>query len=661
MTSSPRWVSELDSALTAEPSPGDSEGTLFPPESSTTSSERAPEPSGARPASVSAEMRSAPVSAEMRSASVSAETRSASVLVDVAAVDRTFDYLVPDTMADRVVVGTMVRVPFHGRRVAAWVLDADSVPPPGVTLQPIAKVSGIGPDAEVIELCRWASWRWAGRLPTLMRVGSPDRMLGRRPPVRPRPVTGGSPDAFTADILAGGSGVTVLQVAPDADAAAIAAAAASTGQALVVHPSIVAADRIARALRRAGASVARWPVDFAAAAGGAAVVGGRAAVFAPLPALSAIVVAEEDDMGLQNESSPTWNARDVAIERARRTGVPCLLVSPCPSAVALDAADRVVVHGGAGARNGWAPLVMVDRRDEDVGRSGLFSSQLVELARRTARSGRRVVCVLNRTGRARLLACRSCGTLTSCERCDAAVQLTDRLDLRCGRCGERRPAVCLECGSTALSVLRPGVTKAREELEALVREPVGLVTAGTPVDDVAAHRVVIGTSAVLHRSHGAGLVAFVDVDQELMSMGYRSAEEALRLLALASRAVTGSDGSSAGSGEPGRVVVQTRRPDHVVLQAALHGDPGRVAEVDAATRDLLGFPPAATVAVIGGAAGAAFVERMGQPLGVTVHGPDERGNWLARSEDRAALLDALGAVERPPGRLRLWVDPVRTR
>jgi primosomal protein N' (replication factor Y) len=546
----------------------------------------------------------------------------------------------------------MVRVPFHGRRVAGWVIDADSRPPGSVRLQPIAKVSGEGPDADVIDLCRWAAWRWAGRLPTMLRVASPDRMLGRRPPVRPRPATGGDADPAAVEALAGGPGVTVLQVAPGADPAAVALAAARLGQALVVHPSVAAVDRIARSLRRTGAPVGRWPQDFAAAAGGATVVGGRPAVFAPLPALAAVVVFEEDDPGLQNESSPTWNAREVAVERARRAGVPCLLVSPCPSVVARAHADREVV-AARGARHGWAPLVVVDRRDEDVGRSGLFSSRLVEAVRDTARAGSRVVCVLNRTGRARLLACRSCGTVTTCERCEAAVHLTDRLDLLCDRCEARRPSVCLVCGSTALSLLRPGVSRAREELEALVREPVGMVTAATPDDAVAAQRVVIGTSAVLFRTHGAGLVAFLDVDQELLGMGYRSAEEALRLLALASRAVAGA--------RDGRVVVQTRRPDHVVLQAALHGDPARVSTVEAAKRSLLGFPPAATVAVIGGTAGPAFVERLGHPLGVEVQGPDERENWLARSEDRPVLLDALGAVDRPPGRLRLWVDPARTR
>ncbi len=575
------------------------------------------------------------------------------MLVDVPAVDRTYDYSVPEAMADRLAVGSMVRVPLHGRRVAGWVIDPDSDPPPGVRLQPIAKLSGVGPDAEVIELCRWAAWRWAGRFSTLMRVASPDRMLGRRPPVRPRASVQGDADPAAVAALDGGPGVTVLQVAPGADPAEVAIAAARRGQALVVHPSVVTADRIARSLRRSGAAVGRWPQDFAAAAGGATVVGGRAAAFAPLPALAAVVVFEEDDPGLQNESSPSWNAREVAVERARLAGVPCLLVSPCPSVVARSHADRTVESRTGGARHGWAPLLVVDRRDDDPGRGGLFSSQLVEVARDTARRGERVVCVLNRTGRARLLACRSCGAVATCERCDAAVHLTDRLDLVCDRCDLRRPSICLRCGSTALSLLRPGVSRAREELEALVREPVGMVTASTPTSEVASQRVVIGTSAVLHRTHGAGLVAFLDVDQELLALGYRAAEDALRLMALASRAVSSGPGV-------GRVLVQTRRPDHPVLLAALHGDPGRVSDVESAMRDLLGYPPSATIAVVGGAAGPEFVERFGEPLGVQVHGPDDRGSWLLRSEDRSVLLDALSAVDRPPGRLRLWVDPVRT-
>jgi primosomal protein N' (replication factor Y) len=376
------------------------------------------------------------------------------------------------------------------------------------------------------------------------------------------------------------------------------------------------------------------------------------------------VVWDEHDEGLQNESSPTWHARDVAVERARRAGVPCLLVSPCPTVEARALAvpsGGVIVPSRADERVGWARLEVLDRRDEDVGRSGLYSSALVAAVREVARAGERVVCVLNRTGRARLLACRSCGTVARCERCEAAVHLTDELDLVCGRCGTRRPSICLHCGSTALSLLRLGVTRAREELEALAMEPVRAVTASGAegddedrgVDESERARILIGTEAVLHRVPDAGLVAFLDLDQELLAPRYRAAEEALHLLVMASRLVGGRTRS-------GRVVVQTRLPDHEVVQAALHADPSLVAGAEEDRRELLGFPPAATIAVVGGEAAEAYVERFGHPLGVEVRGPEE-GRWMLRSEDRAVLLDHLAEVERPPGRLRLWVDPARIR
>ena len=59
-----------------------------------------------------------------------------------------------------------------------------------------------------------------------------------------------------------------------------------------------------------------------ARAGRCVVVGGRVAVWAPVPDLAAIVVLDEGDEALQEERTPTWNARDVAVERARRDRTP---------------------------------------------------------------------------------------------------------------------------------------------------------------------------------------------------------------------------------------------------------------------------------------------------------------------------------------------------
>src|SRR5205814_4107785 len=113
------------------------------------------------------------------------------------------------------------------------------------------------------------------------------------------------------------------------------------------------------------------------------------------------------------------------------------------------------------------PVEVVDRRKEAPG-LGLYSERLV----RVLREAGRVVCVLNRKGRARLLSCAACGELARCERCDAAVEQTTEGMLRCGRCGAERPVVCLACGATRLKVVRVGLSRAREDLARLSWRPV---------------------------------------------------------------------------------------------------------------------------------------------------------------------------------------------
>ncbi len=115
-----------------------------------------------------------------------------------------------------------------------------------------------------------------------------------------------------------------------------------------------------------------------------------------------------------------------------------------------------------------------------------------------------------------------------------------------------------------------------------------------------------------------------------------------------------------GRARGGRLVVQTRTPEHEVIQAALRADPRLVGAQEAGRRRLLRFPPAASVVVVGRQAAAAYVERLGRPPGVRVQGPDD-GRWVLRSDDRTLLLDHLAQVERPPGQLRLQVDPARIR
>jgi primosomal protein N' (replication factor Y) len=566
------------------------------------------------------------------------------VLPDVPAIDKTFDYLVPDALVDRVRVGTMVRVALAGRRVGGWVVELDAEPPTGVTVQPIAKVTGWGPPPEVIELARWAAWRWAGRTASFLRTASPERVVGGLPsaPGRGAPVPAVEDELIAAAVR---SERALVRLPPAADVLPVVQAAASLGNVLVVVPTVGMARALGARLRRAGVPIALHPRDWALGAAGASVIGPRASVWAPVASLAAVVVVDEHDEALQQEQSPTWHARDVAIERARRAGVPCILTSPCPTLEAQRWSPPVTLSR-AEERAGWPPVEVVDRRSEDPRRAGLFSPALV----RMLAEDQRVLCVLNRTGRAKLLACTSCGELARCERCDAAVEQPVDV-LVCPRCGAIRPAVCLADGGTRFANRRMGVSRAREELEALVGEPVVEVAAGADAASLASARVYVGTEAVLHQVGGPAAVAFLDLDQELLAPRYRASEEALTLVVRAARVAT-------AGGARHRLLLQTRLPKHEVILAALHADPTRVSVAEAERRSLLRYPPVVAMAVVGGPAAPRYVESLGAPLGVDVLGPSE-GRWILSAPDHQTLCDALAAVPRPPGRLRLEVDPLR--
>ena len=151
------------------------------------------------------------------------------------------------------------------------------------------------------------------------------------PPARPRRSSAGPrrSDPLAAEALAAGR--AVVRLPPAADTYGIVLAAAGLGNALDPRalgrrgPTSGPAAGTGRHRRRAGAS------DWAQARAGATVIGTRAAAFAPVADLAAVVVLDEHDERWQQERAPTWHARDVAVERARRAGVPCVLVSPAPS------------------------------------------------------------------------------------------------------------------------------------------------------------------------------------------------------------------------------------------------------------------------------------------------------------------------------------------
>lgn len=568
----------------------------------------------------------------------------ARVLPNVTGLDKRFDYLVPDELVERVGIGTIVRVDLHGRRIGGWVVGLSDQARPGLStsLKPVAHVTGYGPDGDLIELAEWAAVRWAARrIRPFLAAASPKRAVPHLPASR-RTASHPAPSSpATTDLLDRGGGV--LRLPPRADVMPSVFSAIGHGPTLVVAPSQEAAALLAIRLRRAGVQVAEMPDGWAAAnAGVDVVIGSRSAAWAPCADLASIVLVDEHDEALQEERSPTWHARDVVVERARRRGVPCVLISPMPTLAAIEGLgrDHVVVHPPPHREAaGWPTVHIVDRRDEVPWKRSLVTSALIEALRDHER---RVVCVSNTTGRARLLACRSCNSLLRCERCDAAVALNDQGQLECRRCGRRRAAVCQECGGTRFANLRPGVTRLREELEAAAGRPVVAVTGES--GPLPPSGVYVGTEAVLHRVAQADVVAFLEFDAEMLAPRYRATEQAMSLLIRAGRMAPA-------------VMVQTFNPEHPVLRAARRGDPGSLTAAEREQRQMLGLPPYRAVGLVSGTGSTDVVGQLSQSIEVAEL---EAGRFLLRADHWKELGLALNATERPSGaRLRIEIDPPR--
>lgn len=570
----------------------------------------------------------------------------ARVVPNVTGLDKEFDYLVSDDLVDDVAVGTIVRVELQGRRIGGWVVELDPIDaldPDG--LKPIAKVTGRGPDASLVELSSWAATRWVGRRRHFLQAASPHRAVTRLPAERRSGMVIEPRSPASTSILQSGGGV--LRLPPASDPMPAVFSTAALGPALVIVPAVDEARLLAARLRRSGWSVALVPDEWAAAAGGVdIVIGSRAAVWAPCPGLAAAIVLDEHDESLQEEGSPTWHARDVLIERCHRAAAPLLLVSPCPTLTALEWGP-LTRPPHERERRGWPIIDVIDRSDTEPWKRSLLSSELIRHLRDDDRT---VVCISNTTGRARLLACRECRELTRCERCDAAVVLDDDERLVCLRCDAVRPPVCLACGAGRFANLRPGVTRLREEIEAAAGRTAVLVT-GSDTEPPPTAGVYVGTEAALHRVDRADTVAFLDIDREVLAPRYRAGEQAMALLVRAARLVGPRE-------RGGRILVQTFLPRHEVVQAALLADPGRMSAHERQRRELLGLPPFGAYAEIAGAGSDEFVASVPSAEGVVIAGGG--GEYVARADDWMVLGRALGAGTRPPGsRLRIAVDPPR--
>ncbi|HKF49996.1 MAG TPA: primosomal protein N' [Terracidiphilus sp.] len=346
------------------------------------------------------------------------------------------------------------------------------------------------------------------------------------------------------------------------------------------------------------------------------VVGTRSAIFAPAPNLGLILVDEEHDQSYKQEETPRYNARDVAVMRAKLAGAVVVLGSATPSLETWqNAAAGKYARIAMNERVNQRPLPeveLVDMRREfqETGQENLFSRSLIEQTRAALERGEQALILLNRRGYSFVVLCRACGAKLECQNC--AIALTHHKAvgdeeiaragqrLECHYCGYKRtvPEMCPKCGSEHLYYLGAGSQQGEERLgEIFPTARIGRMDRDTvrgrhDLERLLARlhsgeiNLLVGTQMIAkgHDIHGVTLVGVVGCDHALSMPDFRAAERVFQLMTQVS--------GRAGRGElPGRVVVQTYYPDHYAILAATKHDYATFVEKELKYRRWMHYPP----------------------------------------------------------------------
>ena len=350
-----------------------------------------------------------------------------------------------------------------------------------------------------------------------------------------------------------------------------------------------------------------------AAQSGAAqiVLGTRLGVLMPFRDLGLIIVDEENDLSYKQQEGLRYSARDVAVRRAQRLGIPVLLGSATPSlesfANARDGRYALAALSERAASGAAMPRVRTVDTRADRPQEGL-SFALVQAMRERLARGEQALVFVNRRGFSPVLYCRACAWHSACSRCSANLVLHLRAgELRCHHCGhrERVPVACPSCGGTDLAPVGHGTQRVEETLRSLFPQArIARVDRDSTarkgslrgvLDQVRAGEIdiLVGTQMLAkgHDYPNLTLVGVLDSDSALYSADFRASERLFSQLVQVA-------GRSGRAQQPGDVLIQTDFPAHPLYAAVAGQDFERFAAEALDERRLAGFPPFSHLALL---------------------------------------------------------------
>lgn len=358
------------------------------------------------------------------------------------------------------------------------------------------------------------------------------------------------------------------------------------------------------------------------------VIGPRSVLFSPVQNLGLIVIDEEHDSSFKQEEAPRYHARDMALYLGQQSDCPVILGSATPSLESYCRAMQVHTTLLQLTRRPCARpmpnIQIVDMRDrlpdvdeggeeasqsvEEKLRARLFSAELLEALKETYERREQAIIFLNRRGYANYVQCEYCGHALYCPNCDVALTYYKYANaLRCHYCDYTVPLArtCPKCGRESLNYTGYGTERMVDMLcaavpgarvERLDRERASTKALQTILDDFRTGNIdiLVGTQMVAkgHDIHNVTLVGIINADMSLHIPDFRSSERTYQLLMQVS--------GRAGRGmRPGRVILQTLKPDHPAIQGVVKRDYASFAAEELALRRVMGYPPFTYLILVG--------------------------------------------------------------
>ena len=636
----------------------------------------------------------------------------ARVLVDVplAHLDRPFDYLVGESQSAAAQPGVRVRVRFAGQQVDGFITERAAGSEHTGRLARVARVVSPEPvlAPEVLRVARQVADRYAGTLADVLRLAVPPRHArvesaavppASDPPTISAPAASGWDDYPTGArflrALAGGQAPRAVWTAlPVTRADPFAMLAAALGTAFVAGRGVLGVVPDARDLGRLDAAMRQvLPpgsyVVLSADLGPAeryrrwlavlrgqvrAVIGTRAAAWAPVADLGLVACWDDGDDLLAEPRAPYPHAREVLLLRVHEARAAVLLGGHTCTVEAAQLIDTGWARPLAATRDvarTAAAQVTVAGDDSDVAqdeasRAARIPSVVWRVARDALANGP-VLVQVPRAGYLPAVACARCRFPARCAHCHGPLALAARAAApRCGWCGRTaNDWACQQCGGNRIRALRTGATRTAEELgRAFAGVPVRTSSGDHILDSVGPEPSLVIATPGAEPMTDDGYAAALLLDGQLLLArpDLRASEEALRRWAAAAALVRST----------GRVAL-VADPAHPAVQALVRADPLGFADSQLAERAQLRLPPAARLAEIEGAPediadviGGLTLPPGGEVLGPLPTGEDGRERAFVRAPRQygAALARTLKQAQgtrsaaKRGGPVRVRVDPI---